>query len=203
MDTTILQLTHRIVDAIATHDGIPTACTVTIHNAGHVTIEGTPAQDATRELFAPLVAKANGRDTTTLTPRTYLVTLLGDTATVCLYPQSWGKEFVSPLASRTVPIEGMDDATLSGLLDWVAGYRYEASSVDAHPTGHATGPVDGLVPIAQYAAAHGRAVSSVRQLARTGGFRTARRMGRDWWVAADEPYPDRRRKTTADSRPVD
>lgn len=50
-----------------------------------------------------------------------------------------------------------------------------------------------MIPITQYAAMHGRAEVTARQMARRGGLRTARKQGRDWMVDSEEPYPDRRR----------
>lgn len=51
----------------------------------------------------------------------------------------------------------------------------------------------GMVPIREYAKSHGKAGGTVRQMAQRGGLRTARKIGRDWLVDADEPYPDRRK----------
>ena len=51
-----------------------------------------------------------------------------------------------------------------------------------------------MIPITQYAAMHGRAKVTARQMARRGGLRTARKQGRDWMVDSEEPYPDRRRR---------
>jgi hypothetical protein len=33
-------------------------------------------------------------------------------------------------------------------------------------------------------------------MAANGGFSTARKIGRDWFIDNDEPYPDRRRRQT-------
>ena len=51
-----------------------------------------------------------------------------------------------------------------------------------------------MITITQYAAMHGRAEVTARQMARRGGLRTARKQGRDWMVDSEEPYPDRRRR---------
>ncbi|PXY81423.1 hypothetical protein [Bifidobacterium asteroides] len=51
-----------------------------------------------------------------------------------------------------------------------------------------------MITIAEYAAMHGRAEVSVRQMASRGGLRTARKKGRNWMVDSEEPYPDRRRR---------
>lgn len=44
----------------------------------------------------------------------------------------------------------------------------------------------------EYAALHGRSARSVRQKAKTRGFRTARKIGHNWMVDADEPYSNNR-----------
>ncbi|PXY87344.1 hypothetical protein DKK68_06180 [Bifidobacterium asteroides] len=51
-----------------------------------------------------------------------------------------------------------------------------------------------MITIKEYAAMHGRAEVTARQMARRGGLRTARKQGRDWMVDSEEPYPDRRRR---------
>ena len=51
-----------------------------------------------------------------------------------------------------------------------------------------------MIPLTQYAAMHGKAEVTARQMARRGGLRTARKLGRDWMVDSQEPYPDRRRR---------
>lgn len=54
-----------------------------------------------------------------------------------------------------------------------------------------------VITLAEYAKRHGRALATVRQKAYRGGFKTARRVGRDWFIDEDEPYTDRRSKLTA------
>jgi len=49
-----------------------------------------------------------------------------------------------------------------------------------------------LISIKDYAALHGRATISVQQKARRGGFKTAVKKGRDWFIDSDEPYTDNR-----------
>lgn len=49
-----------------------------------------------------------------------------------------------------------------------------------------------LISIKDYAALHGRATISVQQKARRGGFKTAVKKGRDWFIDSDEPYIDNR-----------
>ena len=51
-----------------------------------------------------------------------------------------------------------------------------------------------LIPLAEYARRHGRLPDLARQLAWRGAFVTAQKMGRDWFVDEDEPWPDRRVK---------
>ncbi|MCD8053535.1 MAG: hypothetical protein LUF00_05755 [Lachnospiraceae bacterium] len=51
-----------------------------------------------------------------------------------------------------------------------------------------------LITLKEYAQIHGRAPVSVRQLAARGGLKTAVKMGRDWLVDSEEPYPDGRTK---------
>lgn len=49
-----------------------------------------------------------------------------------------------------------------------------------------------LISLAEYAAKHDRDPSTVRQMVLRGGFGTARKIGRNWVIEADEPYPDNR-----------
>lgn len=51
-----------------------------------------------------------------------------------------------------------------------------------------------LIPLKEYARRNGRANTSVRQMAQRGSFQTARKIGRDWLIDEDEPYPDHRKK---------
>lgn len=50
-----------------------------------------------------------------------------------------------------------------------------------------------MIPIKEYAALHGKAVITVRKKAQNGGFKTAQKLGRDWFIDSDEPYIDNRR----------
>lgn len=52
-----------------------------------------------------------------------------------------------------------------------------------------------LIPLAEYAKKNGRLPASVRQKAIRGGFLTAQKLGRDWWIDEEEAYPDNRIKT--------
>ena len=49
-----------------------------------------------------------------------------------------------------------------------------------------------LIALAEYAAKHGKSHSSARQMALRGGFQTAQKIGRNWVIDSDEPWPDRR-----------
>lgn len=49
-----------------------------------------------------------------------------------------------------------------------------------------------LIPISEYAAKVGRSPISVQQKCRRGNVPGAIKIGRDWLVPADAPYPDKR-----------
>lgn len=49
-----------------------------------------------------------------------------------------------------------------------------------------------LISTTAYAQQHGKDPATVRQLLGRGGFSTATRIGRNWFISQDEPYPDRR-----------
>ena len=49
-----------------------------------------------------------------------------------------------------------------------------------------------LISLVEYAKLHGRAESTARQMARTGGFQTAKIVGRYWVFEDSEEWPDRR-----------
>ena len=51
-----------------------------------------------------------------------------------------------------------------------------------------------LISLKEYAARHGRAMVSVRQMAARGGFKTAQKIAGVWLIDSDEPYPDHRRR---------
>ena len=46
-----------------------------------------------------------------------------------------------------------------------------------------------------FARMKGKAEPTARQMARTGGFKTAEKLGRDWIIDPDEEWPDRRVKS--------
>ena len=52
-----------------------------------------------------------------------------------------------------------------------------------------------LIPLKDYAERHGKNPAIARQAAGRGSFKTAQKMGRDWFVDEDEPWPDRRVKS--------
>ena len=49
-----------------------------------------------------------------------------------------------------------------------------------------------MIPLAEYARQHGRRPDVARHMAIRGGFQTAQKMGRDWFLDEAEPWPDRR-----------
>ena len=53
----------------------------------------------------------------------------------------------------------------------------------------------GLISLKEYAELHCKSLVTVRQKATRGGFQTARKIGRNWVIDEDEPYPDRRVKS--------
>ena len=52
-----------------------------------------------------------------------------------------------------------------------------------------------LISLAEYAEKHGKCQESARKMAQRGGFQTARKIGRNWVIDSEEPWPDRRVKT--------
>ncbi len=52
-----------------------------------------------------------------------------------------------------------------------------------------------LIPLAEYARRHRHRPDVARHMAMRGGFRSAIKMGRDWFVDEEEPWTDRRVKT--------
>lgn len=49
-----------------------------------------------------------------------------------------------------------------------------------------------LISLAEYAAKHSKEQSGVRQMALRGSFATAQKIGRNWVIDSEEPYPDNR-----------
>lgn len=52
-----------------------------------------------------------------------------------------------------------------------------------------------LISLVEYAEKHGKRQESARKTAQRGGFKTARKIGRNWVIDSEEPWPDRRVKT--------
>lgn len=52
-----------------------------------------------------------------------------------------------------------------------------------------------LISLAEYAEKHGKRQESARKMAQRGGFQTAQKIGRNWVIDSEEPWPDRRVKT--------
>lgn len=50
-----------------------------------------------------------------------------------------------------------------------------------------------LVPLSEYARAHGKSPDTLRRFAESGTLKTARKIGRNWVVDGDEAYPVRKR----------
>lgn len=50
-----------------------------------------------------------------------------------------------------------------------------------------------LISLIEYGERHGKNRATVRQKAKAGGFTTARKIGRNWAIDEDEPYPDDKR----------
>jgi hypothetical protein len=57
------------------------------------------------------------------------------------------------------------------------------------------GDTDDYIGLAEYARMHGVAPATARQKALRGGFKTAKKLGRDWVISRSEPYSDLRKKT--------
>ena len=54
-----------------------------------------------------------------------------------------------------------------------------------------------LISLVEYAERNGKAPANARQMAARGSFQTARKIGRNWVIEDNEPWPDRRVKTGA------
>ena len=54
-----------------------------------------------------------------------------------------------------------------------------------------------LISLVEYAERNGKAPANARQMAARGSFQTARKIGRNWVIDSEEPWPDRRVKTGA------
>lgn len=51
-----------------------------------------------------------------------------------------------------------------------------------------------LISLAEYAEKHGKCQEAARKMAQRGGFQTAQKIGRNWVIDSEEPWPDRRVK---------
>lgn len=51
-----------------------------------------------------------------------------------------------------------------------------------------------LIPLSEYAAIHGISPDTVRQKALRGGWKTAVKIGRNWFIEKNEPFSDLRKK---------
>lgn len=49
-----------------------------------------------------------------------------------------------------------------------------------------------IISLADYARQNGKNPANARQLALRGSFQTAKKIGRDWLIDSEEPWPDRR-----------
>lgn len=52
-----------------------------------------------------------------------------------------------------------------------------------------------LISLTEYAKLHGKSPRTIRQKAQAGGFKTARKIGRNWVIDKNEPYTDLRVKS--------
>ena len=52
-----------------------------------------------------------------------------------------------------------------------------------------------LISLVEYAQKHEKDPATARQMALRGGFKTARKIGRNWVIEDSEPWPDRRVKS--------
>lgn len=52
-----------------------------------------------------------------------------------------------------------------------------------------------LISLVKYAKKHNKTDSAARRMALRGGFKTAQKIGRDWVIDQNEPWPDRRVKS--------
>lgn len=55
--------------------------------------------------------------------------------------------------------------------------------------------IDNLIPIAQYAQRQGITANAIRRRCIRGTLPGAVKLGRDWFIPADAPYPDSRVKS--------
>ena len=53
-----------------------------------------------------------------------------------------------------------------------------------------------LVALAEYAKSHNKSSDTIRRLAESGSLTTAQKIGRNWVVDSEEPYPVKKRQAT-------
>ena len=59
------------------------------------------------------------------------------------------------------------------------------------------------ITLKEYALLHKRNPATVRQKAIRGGFKTAEKIGRDWFIDKEEPYSDLRKKDKNSIKNID
>ena len=52
-----------------------------------------------------------------------------------------------------------------------------------------------MIPLIEYAKRMGKDPGNARALARAGRFQTVRKLGRDWFIDENEPWPNNKLKT--------
>ena len=52
-----------------------------------------------------------------------------------------------------------------------------------------------LISLVEYAEKRGKRQESARKMAQRGGFKTARKIGRNWVIDSEEPWQDKRVKS--------
>lgn len=55
-----------------------------------------------------------------------------------------------------------------------------------------------LVSLVEYAEKHGKSQVTARQTAQRGGFKTAQKIGRNWVIDSEEPWPEDKRVKTGE-----
>lgn len=50
-----------------------------------------------------------------------------------------------------------------------------------------------LISLTEYAGKHGKSQVTARQTAQRGGFKTAQKIGRNWVIESEEPWPEDKR----------
>ena len=55
-----------------------------------------------------------------------------------------------------------------------------------------------MISLAEYAVKHGKSQVTARQTAQRGGFKTAQKIGRNWVIDSEEPWPEDKRVKTGE-----